>query len=31
MAKKKQVGRRLEGWKAKKWYRVYVPDAFGKV
>ncbi|NMA11117.1 MAG: 30S ribosomal protein S3ae, partial [Methanomicrobiales archaeon] len=30
MAKKKQVGRRLEGWKAKKWYRVYVPDAFGK-
>jgi small subunit ribosomal protein S3Ae len=19
------------GWKAKKWYRVYVPDAFGKV
>ena len=31
MARKKQVGRRVEGWKAKKWYRVYVPDAFGKV
>jgi small subunit ribosomal protein S3Ae len=31
MARKKQVGRRVEGWKAKKWYRVYVPEAFGKV
>ena len=31
MAKKKQAGRRLEGWKAKKWYRVYVPETFGKV
>ncbi|NLZ29367.1 MAG: 30S ribosomal protein S3ae [Methanomicrobiales archaeon] len=31
MAKKKQVGRRVEGWKAKKWYRVYVPEAFGRV
>jgi small subunit ribosomal protein S3Ae len=31
MAKKKQVGRRVEGWKAKKWYRVFVPDSFGKV
>jgi len=31
MAKKKQVGRRVEGWKAKKWYRVYAPEAFGKV
>jgi small subunit ribosomal protein S3Ae len=30
MAKRKQVGRRVEGWKAKKWYRVFVPDAFGK-
>ncbi|RXE57071.1 30S ribosomal protein S3Ae [Methanoculleus taiwanensis] len=31
MARKKQVGRRVEGWKAKKWYRVHVPDAFGKI
>ena len=31
MAKKKQVGRRVEGWKSKKWYRVYVPEAFGRV
>ncbi len=30
MAKKKQVGRRVEGWKAKKWYRVHVPESFGK-
>ncbi|HOC84089.1 MAG TPA: 30S ribosomal protein S3ae, partial [Methanoculleus sp.] len=28
MARKKQVGRRVEGWKAKKWYRVYVPETF---
>jgi len=30
MAKRKQVGRRVEGWKAKKWYWVYVPEAFGR-
>jgi len=30
MAKKKQVGRRVEGWKAKNWYKVYVPDNLGK-
>ena len=30
MAKKKQVGRRVEGWKAKSWYRVHVPDNLGK-
>jgi small subunit ribosomal protein S3Ae len=30
MAKKKQVGRRVEGWKAKSWYKVYTPDIFGK-
>jgi len=30
MAKKKQVGRRVEGWKAKSWYKVYVPDNLGK-
>ena len=31
MAKKKQVGRRVEGWKAKSWYRVHTPDNLGKV
>ncbi len=31
MAKKKQVGRRVEGWKAKSWYKVYVPDNLGKM
>lgn len=30
MAKKKQVGRRVEGWKAKSWYKVHVPDSLGK-
>jgi len=30
MAKKKQVGRRVEGWKAKSWYKVYTPDSLGK-
>ena len=30
MAKKKQVGRRVEGWKAKSWFKVYVPDNLGK-
>lgn len=29
MAKKKQIGRRVEGWKAKSWYKVYVPESFG--
>jgi small subunit ribosomal protein S3Ae len=27
---KKQVGRKVEGWKAKSWYKIYVPDVFGK-
>ncbi len=31
MVKKKQVGRKVEGWKAKSWYRVFVPEAFGRV
>jgi small subunit ribosomal protein S3Ae len=31
MVKKKQIGRKVEGWKAKSWYKVYVPDVFGKV
>jgi small subunit ribosomal protein S3Ae len=31
MAKKKQAGRRVEGWKAKSWYKVYTPDSLGKV
>jgi small subunit ribosomal protein S3Ae len=30
MAKKKQAGRRVEGWKAKSWYKVYAPDNLGK-
>ncbi|MCX6694463.1 MAG: 30S ribosomal protein S3ae [Methanomicrobiales archaeon] len=30
MAKKKQVGRRVEGWKAKSWYKVYTPENLGK-
>ncbi len=30
MAKKKQVGRRVEGWKAKSWFKVHVPDTLGK-
>ncbi|MCP1662224.1 MAG: 30S ribosomal protein S3ae [Methanocalculus sp. MSAO_Arc1] len=31
MAKKKQIGRRVEGWKAKSWYKVYTPETYGKV
>lgn len=32
MAKrKKQVGRRVEGWKAKSWYKVYAPEYFERV
>ncbi|HQC12870.1 MAG TPA: 30S ribosomal protein S3ae, partial [Methanoregulaceae archaeon] len=31
MARKKQVGRRVEGWKTKSWYKVYTPDNLGKV
>ena len=31
MAKKKQIGRRVEGWKAKSWYKMYTPDNIGKV
>ena len=30
MAKKKQVGRRVEGWKTKDWFKVHVPDNLGK-
>jgi small subunit ribosomal protein S3Ae len=30
MVKKKQIGRKVEGWKAKSWFKVYVPDLFGK-
>ena len=30
MAKKSQVGRKIEGWKAKSWYRIHVPEVFGK-
>jgi small subunit ribosomal protein S3Ae len=30
MAKKKQVGRRVEGWKAKSWYKVFTPEVLGK-
>ncbi len=30
MARKKQVGRRVEGWKAKSWYKVYAPENLGK-
>ncbi|MDI6719227.1 MAG: 30S ribosomal protein S3ae [Methanomicrobiales archaeon] len=30
MAKKKQIGRKVEGWKAKSWYKVYVPEIFGR-
>ncbi|MCQ8893598.1 MAG: 30S ribosomal protein S3ae [Methanolinea sp.] len=30
MAKKKQAGRRVEGWKAKSWYKVYAPEVLGK-
>src|SRR5665647_1232480 len=28
MAKKKQAGRRVEGWKAKTWYKVHAPETF---
>ena len=30
MVKKKQAGRRVEGWKAKSWYKVYTPENLGK-
>ena len=30
MARKKQVGRRVEGWKTKSWYKVYTPENLGK-
>ncbi len=31
MARKKQTGgRKLEGWKAKTWFKVYAPDFIGK-
>ena len=28
--RKKQVGRRVEGWKAKSWYKVYAPEYFDR-
>jgi small subunit ribosomal protein S3Ae len=31
MAAKKTTGRRVDGWKAKSWYKVYSPDNVGKV
>jgi len=31
MAAKKPTGRRVDGWKAKSWYKVYSPDNVGKV
>ena len=30
MVKKKQMGRKVEGWKAKSWFKIYVPEVFGK-
>jgi small subunit ribosomal protein S3Ae len=30
MVKKSQIGRKVEGWKAKAWYRIHVPEVFGK-
>ena len=30
MAKKSQAGRKVEGWKAKAWYKIHVPEVFGK-
>ncbi|MDD1659830.1 MAG: 30S ribosomal protein S3ae [Methanomicrobiales archaeon] len=30
MAKKSQIGRKVEGWKAKSWFKVHVPEVFGK-
>ena len=31
MAAKKPTGRRIDGWKAKSWYKIYSPDNVGKV
>ena len=31
MAAKKPTGRRVDGWKAKSWYKIYSPDNVGKV
>jgi len=28
--RKSQVGRRVEGWKSKSWYKVYAPETFEK-
>jgi small subunit ribosomal protein S3Ae len=30
MAKKSQTGRKVEGWKAKSWFKIHVPEVFGK-
>ncbi|HDR73142.1 MAG TPA: 30S ribosomal protein S3ae [Methanoculleus sp.] len=29
-ARRKQMKRRVEGWKAKSWYNVYAPDSFDR-
>jgi len=31
MARKKQTGRRVEGWKAKTWYKVNAPETFNSI
>ena len=31
MAAKKPTGRRVDGWKAKTWYKIYSPENVGKV
>jgi small subunit ribosomal protein S3Ae len=31
VARRKQIGRRVEGWKAKSWFKVYAPESFEKV
>jgi small subunit ribosomal protein S3Ae len=31
MARRKQMKRRVEGWKSKSWYKVYTPEAFDKI
>jgi small subunit ribosomal protein S3Ae len=30
MARRKQMKRRVEGWKTKSWYNIYAPDIFDK-
>ena len=31
MARRKQMKRRVEGWKSKSWYTIHAPDSFEKV